>query len=64
MTSSVDRTRLLAAYEFVAQMVADRPDGASYLPLFERLEKEVAALEERESAVERARRVARERAAV
>ena len=63
MTSSVDRTRLLAAYEFVAQMVADRPDGAAYLPLFERLEREVAALDARESAVERARRVARERQA-
>ena len=63
MTSSVDTTRLLAAYEFVAAMVADRPDGENYLPLFEHLEREVSALDARESAVERARRVARGRVA-
>ena len=62
MTSS-DRTRLLAAYEFVARMVADRPDGESFLPLFERLQREVDALSARESAIERARRVSLERQA-
>lgn len=63
MKHTPDISRLAAAHEFVAQMVADRPDGAAYLPLFERLEKELEAVAAQESAIERARRVARERAA-
>ncbi len=58
-----DLARLTAAHEFVAEMVASRPDGAVYLPLFERLERELEAVAAQEAAIDRARRVARERAA-
>lgn len=34
-------------------------DGEVYAPIFERLEQELAALDRRDSAVERARRLAR-----
>ncbi|WP_139837365.1 hypothetical protein [Roseovarius halotolerans] len=57
-----DISRLAAAHEFVASMVADRPDGAAYLPLFNRLEKELEAVAAQESAIERARRISRARA--
>lgn len=36
-------------------------DGEVYAPIFERLEQELAALDRRDSAVERARRLARNR---
>ena len=62
MKHAPDLTRLAQAYEFIARMVAERPDGAAYLPVFERLEAEIEAVADRESAVERARRVSRERA--
>lgn len=42
-------------------MVADRDDGAAYLPIFVRLENELAALEEKETAIQRAKRLAREK---
>ncbi|WP_176214430.1 hypothetical protein [Roseovarius sp. A-2] len=63
MKNTPDLARLAAAHEFVAAMVADRPDGAAYLPLFERLEKELEAVAAQESAIERARRISKERAA-
>lgn len=53
------RARLENALEFVAAMVADRDDGAAYLPVFTRLEKELDSMKERESAIERAKRLAR-----
>lgn len=60
-TQSVDalRARVENALGYVAAMVAEREDGATYLPIFFRLEKELAALNEKESAIERARRLAR-----
>ena len=53
------RARLESALEFVATMVADRDDGTAYLPIFVRLENELAAVKEKETAVERATRLAR-----
>lgn len=53
------RARLENALGFVAAMVADRDDGAAYLPVFTRLEKELDSMKERESAIERAKRQAR-----
>ena len=60
-SQSVDtlRARVENALGYVAAMVAEREDGATYLPIFFRLEKELAALDEKESAIERARRLAR-----
>jgi len=63
MTNTTNISRLTAAHEFVARMVSERPDGHAYLPLFERLERELEALAAQESAIERARRVSREKAA-
>lgn len=57
-----DISRLAAAHEFVASMVADRPDGASFLPLFNRIEKEIEAVAAQESAIDRARRISQEAA--
>lgn len=63
MKETVDLHRVKSAYEYVARMVAERPDGEIYLPVFERLEREIAALETRETAIERARRISREKLA-
>lgn len=49
--------RLEAALEYAAQCVAAH--GPAFLPLFERLEAEVEAARSKESALERARRLAR-----
>lgn len=46
----------MAALNFSAEIVADH--GKAYLPVFERLEAELAELEAKESALERARAVA------
>ncbi|MEO9969647.1 MAG: hypothetical protein ABJG15_07430 [Hyphomonadaceae bacterium] len=53
------RTRLENAQEFVAKMVAERDDGVAYLPIFVRLEKELAAMEAQEAAIQRAKSLAR-----
>ena len=54
--------KLENAFDYIAEMVALADNGAVYVPIFERLEAELAAITARESAVERARRVIRERA--
>ena len=51
---SVDRVRLERALRIVAAIVA-RPGGEVYVPIFERLERELAALDHARSAVDRAR---------
>lgn len=61
ITGAALRARLENALEFVATMVADRDDGAAYLPIFVRLENELAAMEEKETAIQRAKRLAREK---
>ena len=50
------------AIAYVSVMIAKRPDGENYLPIFERLEEEIKARAAKESAIERARRIARETA--
>jgi len=53
----VSRQRVEDALQFVAAIVAG-PDGEVYLPIFHRLERELAAIDERESALARARSIA------
>lgn len=53
----VDPQRLRLALRISAQLVAR--DGEAYLPIFLRLETEVAALDAREQAMERARAISR-----
>lgn len=62
MKHTPDISCLAAAHEYVARMVAERSDGAAYLPLFERLEKELETVSAQESAIERARRISLSRA--
>lgn len=52
-----DRADLLRALSIAAQIVAR--DGDAFLPVFLRLEQEVSALEGRDTALDRARRMAR-----
>jgi hypothetical protein len=54
---TVDRTRLERALHTVARIVG-RPGGEIYLPIFERLERELAALDKAESTLARARALA------
>lgn len=54
------RAEIEAAMLTAAQLV--ELYGEVYAPIFERLEKELAALDRRDSAAERARRLARTRA--
>ena len=54
---SVSRERIERALEFVA-MIVTGPDGDVYLPIFARLERELAAIDERENALARARSIA------
>ncbi|OWU81727.1 hypothetical protein ATO6_23240 [Oceanicola sp. 22II-s10i] len=51
------RARIVSAQAYVAEMVAERTDGEVYLPIFVRLEAELAALEAKETAIERAKRL-------
>jgi hypothetical protein len=53
------RARLQNALEFVAAMVSDRDDGDVYLSIFIRLENELATIQQKETAIERAKRLAR-----
>ena len=53
---------LREALAYVAEMIAERPDGETYLPIFQALETEIEARATQESAIDRARRIARERA--
>ena len=50
--------QLHTAHEYLAEMVADRPDGEVYLPVFLKIEAEILAHSEKESALDRARRIA------
>jgi hypothetical protein len=54
---SVHRRRLERALHIVAGIVG-RPGGEIYLPIFERLERELTALDKAESALARARALA------
>ena len=51
-----DAAAIRQALAIVAEVVVRH--GVAYLPLFERLEREVAALDDRASALDRARQVA------
>ena len=53
----IDRARLERALQAVAAIVAQR-GGEVYLPIFERLERELATLDKAESALARARSIA------
>jgi len=53
---------LREALAYVAEMITERPDGETYLPIFQALETEIEARATQESAIDRARRIARERA--
>jgi len=50
------RARIECALTYVDEMVAERDDGEAYLPILLRLEEELAALAEKDTAVERAKR--------
>lgn len=51
--------RIIVARDRLADIVADGGEWA--LPVFERLEREVEALSDRQTAIERAQRIAAER---
>ena len=55
-------TDLREALAYVAEMITRRPDGETYLPIFQALEAEIETRAAQESAIDRARRLARERA--
>jgi gamma-glutamyltranspeptidase len=57
---TVTKDRIEAALIIVARHVVAL-GGDVYLPVYERLERELAALEARETAIDRARRLVRER---
>ncbi len=50
----ITRSRIEQALRFVASIVA-KPGGEVYLPIFERLERELAAIDKKADAIERAR---------
>jgi hypothetical protein len=54
--SDSDPAAIRSAFALIAEVVVLH--GAAYLPLFERLEREVAALDAKASAFDRARQVA------
>lgn len=58
-----DIASLTVAREYLAEMVIDPEGGAAYVPLFERLEREIEAIEARQNAVDRARRLIADRVA-
>lgn len=58
------RHEIQAAYDYMVDVIAARADGAAYMPIFERLEAELKAMDDRESAVERVRRIKLEREAL
>lgn len=55
-----EQAQIENALHYVAQMI-DLEGGEVYLPIFENLEAELAKLTSRETAIERARRMARAR---
>jgi hypothetical protein len=57
------RSTLIAARDYFAEMLIEPKNGLAYLPLFERLEKEIEAIKARENTVDRARRLIAEREA-
>ena len=54
VASQITRTRIERALWFMAKVVAG-PDGEVYLPIFERLERELATLDAKTDALARAR---------
>ena len=52
--AEIARERIEHALWFVAKIVAE-PDGEVYLPIFERLERELAAIDAKSDAMARAR---------
>ncbi len=57
------RAELTELLEYIAEMIGDPGNGEAYLPIFTRVEAEIDALSQTESAIERARRVRREKGA-
>lgn len=55
----MERRRIEAALARLA-LAIDTPGGDAYLPIYESLERELAELDRRDSALDRARRRARE----
>lgn len=53
----ITRARIERALQFMAMIVAG-PDGDLYLPIFERLEAELAAIDRKTDALARARTIA------
>lgn len=63
LTGEALHAELTALLEYFAEMVEDPENGKAYLPLFTRVEAEIEALSATECAIERARRVMREKKA-
>lgn len=63
LSGEARRAELAALLEYFAEMVEDPENGEAYLPLFMRVEAEIEALSVTECAIERARRVMREKKA-
>ena len=55
MKQATSLSDLEAALDYVATMVSDRIDGESYIPLFDRLEREVEAAKAQQDSRARAR---------
>lgn len=56
VAQSITRARIERALHYVA-MIVDGPDGEVYLPIFERLECELAVLDAKTDALARARSI-------
>ncbi len=59
ISREAQRAKIVGALEYTAEMVANSDVGAVYLPIFLCLEEELAAIEAAETAIERAKRLAK-----
>lgn len=63
LSGEARRAELTELLEYLAEMVGDPDNGEAYLPIFLRVEAEIQALSVTECAIERARRLRREKEA-
>lgn len=63
LSGEAHRAELTELLEYLAEMVGDPDNGETYLPIFLRVEAEIEAISVTECAIERARRVRREKEA-
>lgn len=57
MSEKITMERLVKARKKMALIITKYQDGHIYLPIFERLEKEIALLKEKNAALERVKKI-------